>query len=55
MRACVLQGYFTVYELFRKKLGPESELYQSLGPHRGEIARNMISGGGARYVYHPIR
>jgi hypothetical protein len=38
-----LQVYFSVYELLRKELGPDSTLYNTLGATQGEIVRNMVS------------
>jgi hypothetical protein len=37
------QVYFSVYELLRKELGPDSTLYNALGAKQGEIVRNMVS------------
>ncbi|KAG5179729.1 mitochondrial carrier domain-containing protein [Tribonema minus] len=43
------QAYFTIYELLRRYLGPESSpsLYMSMGAQQGEVVRNMVAGAGA--------
>ncbi|CAM9139186.1 unnamed protein product [Chrysoparadoxa australica] len=44
------QGYFTLYELLRRTLGPGTPIYEALGPTRGEVVRNIVSGGGASVI-----
>ncbi|CBN75118.1 conserved unknown protein [Ectocarpus siliculosus] len=44
------QVYFTTYEVVRHHLGPGSDLYQRLGPEKGELVRNMSAGAASSAV-----
>ncbi|CAM9833180.1 unnamed protein product, partial [Discosporangium mesarthrocarpum] len=41
------QVYFTVYEVIRHRLGPDSATYKRLGETKGETLRNMVAGAGS--------
>jgi hypothetical protein len=40
--AAAAQGYFTIYELLRRVLGPESSLFRIMGAQGGEVVRNAV-------------
>lgn len=42
--------FFSPHQVVRHHLGPESDLYVRLGPEKGEMARNMISGAASSTV-----
>ncbi|CAM9506191.1 unnamed protein product, partial [Scytosiphon promiscuus] len=44
------QVYFTTYEVVRHHLGPNSDVYERLGPERGELVRNMSAGAASSTV-----